>query len=329
MAHEIEEFDNLFYIQGNTPWHGLGTPVPQAATSKEAILAANLGWNVFLRPVSYFESENMLDDEVYTVNDHFVVMREDTKDALGVVGGRYTPIQNTEAFEFMDNLVSDGSMRYHTAGSMRNGRRVWLLGKIGSFEVVPNDRVDKYLFLYNSHDGSGTLKVMFTPVRVVCANTARMALSGAKNNAVSIRHTGSVTSKLEASKRLLGLAEETYSSYEEFTRYISKINLNNNKLEEMLKVIVPQPNEKALRAVTLAENKRNNIIKLFETGIGQDISGVSGTGWALYNAVTEYMNYHSNVRGKTEIEKQNKRFENIMFSNNYMLDKTISVLMAA
>lgn len=47
MAANVE---TMFYVR-ETPWHGLGTRVIEAPTSKEALIAAGLDWKVLQEPV--------------------------------------------------------------------------------------------------------------------------------------------------------------------------------------------------------------------------------------------------------------------------------------
>lgn len=39
------EVETMFYVR-ETPWHGLGTRVEETLSSKEALAAAGLDWNV-------------------------------------------------------------------------------------------------------------------------------------------------------------------------------------------------------------------------------------------------------------------------------------------
>ena len=97
------------------------------------------------------------------------VVRTDTNDVLGVVGNSYVPVQNRQAFGFLDAIAAEGGIRYHTAGALRRGERIWLLGKLpGQIRVKGSDDLtEKYLLLVATrHDGTSALRVFFTPIRV-------------------------------------------------------------------------------------------------------------------------------------------------------------------
>ncbi len=120
------------------------------------------------------------------------VIRTDTNDNLGVVGNSDVPVQNRRAFGFLDAIAAEGGIRYHTAGALRRGERIWLLGKLpGQIRVKGfDDMTEKYLLLSNSHDGSSALRVFFTSIRVCCANTLAMADRSGKGEGIAIRHQG-------------------------------------------------------------------------------------------------------------------------------------------
>lgn len=309
------EVETMMYTN-DVPWHGFGTYVgDEPVDSKHAIAAAGLDWEVETKPM-FFNTE-MEDDRLIvnpsmqqnSVPNHRAMVRSDNNKVLGVVGNRYKPVQNAEAFEFLDGLVDSGQMRYHTAGSLRDGRNVWLLGKIGTMTVVPKDHVDQYLLLYNSHDGSGALRCFFTAVRVVCANTAAIALNQGKGTGICLRHTSKVHDHLIEGKEILQLATKEFDQFKQFTDLMVKTKMTDKMMVQFGEKLFPTPPAKVKTERHI--KKREVLLDLFEYGTGQDIRGVRGTGWAAYSALTEFANYYHPARG---VDAQQRRFEASVFS---------------
>lgn len=101
MAANVE---SMFYVR-ETPWHGLGTKVQEAPTSKDALILAGLDWSVVQEPV--YTGQNEL------VQGYKANVRDSDRKVLGVVTDRYKIVQNGEAFSFTDE-------RMHTVSLMRS-----------------------------------------------------------------------------------------------------------------------------------------------------------------------------------------------------------------
>ena len=175
-----------------------------ALTAAEAIEAAGLNYNVELVPL-FTQAGN-------PVPRRQGVIRSDTNQILGTVGQGYTPIQNAEAFQFLDSVVADDGLRYHTAGALGKGEKIWMLAKLPGHIRVKNtdDITDKFLLLHNSHDGSSCLRVHFTPVRVVCQNTLAIAERNGRGQGIWIMHKGELEAKIQEAQKVLGLANRFY-----------------------------------------------------------------------------------------------------------------------
>lgn len=182
MAANVE---TMFSVR-EKPWHGLGTIVMEAPASAEALRLAGLDWEVVQEPI-YTDSNEKI--EGYRVN-----VRDSDRKVLGVVSDRYKVVQNVDAFSFTDELLGKG-VRYETAGSLQEGKKVWLLARIPREYIIAGERISPYLVFSNTHDGSGSVKVAITPVRVVCNNTLNLALDTAKRS-FSMMHTGNVQDKI-------------------------------------------------------------------------------------------------------------------------------------
>ena len=280
MPHNLNVTDggpSLMYV-GETPWHSLGTRLDRPATAEEAIQAPHLDFTV-----EKFRLKATPND--LPVESHFATVRTDTMEVLGVVGSRYEPIQNKDAFTTFDALVGEGEAIYHTAGVLGKGERIWLLAKLPDYiRVNGNDIVEKYLLLVNSHDGSSTVRVKLTPIRVVCENTLSLALSGAEQE-VHIRHTLNAKEKLKEAHEILGLTNKLYMQLDAIFNRMSETRIRQQELTDYVKAVFPVNPES--KDQSWVKKVHDTIFELAESGEGAEISKC--TLWGAYNAVTEYV----------------------------------------
>lgn len=285
MAHRLNINNgkaSMFYT-GEVPWHQLGVKLDKPATAQEAIKAAQLDYRVEKKPIRAIVHPTRHSP----IEDQYATVRMDTREVLGVVGRRYSPIQNRDAFAFFDSLVGSDEAIYHTAGVLGKGERIWILAKLpGYIKVKGEDIVEKYLLLMNSHDGSSLVRAKLTPIRVVCCNTLTAALNGVEEE-VRIRHTPNSVAKLEQAHKLLGLTNGLYEQLEVIFNRMALTQITEKQLLEYVQALVPS-NPKAQKD-TRTENIRNTILELHESGQGAELS--RGTVWGAYNAVTEYTDH--------------------------------------
>lgn len=296
MAHELEIANGqarMFYVN-ETPWHGLGIPLLNPPTVHEGIVAAGLNWSVGMKPL--FTSDG-------TPVPAQATFRQDDGKILGVVGPQYKPLQNIEAFNFFDPFLQNGLATLETAGSLRQGTRIWVLAQIKAdpMKVVGEDEVRKFILLSNSHDGTTAVRVGFTPIRVVCANTLAMAIDSRDSALIRVRHAGDVAANVQKLGEIMNLANATFEANAEQYRFLTTKQINAADLKKYVELVFDIDLKTDRESRILAK-----VIPLFEKGRGNDLEGVKGTYWAAYNAAIEYMQYE---KGKD----QDRRLDNNWF----------------
>lgn len=284
MSHNVE---SCFSVR-EKPWHGLGTIIQEACNSEEALHFAGLDWEVKQQPVLYNGKETG-----YQFN-----IRSSDDTVLGVVGGRYKPVQNREAFAFTDELIG-GDVRYETAGSLANGKRVWMLAKMPDTKIF-DDVVEPYLCLTNGHDGFSSMKVCMTPVRVVCQNTLNMALSTAKRT-WNVRHSGNIESKLAEAQHTLGLANQYMKSFAAEAEELYKIKVSPSDFVTLATTLFPITAEMSARKEESQIILQNQLKAAWDM---DDLGNIRGTGWGFMNAVSD-MTTHRPPARKTDNYQEN------------------------
>jgi len=324
------EVETMFYYN-EVPWHGQGTKVDHVLTAAEAITAAGLDWDVATVPIYV---NNVAGIKGYKkIDGKKAIARMSDGKVLGVLGDGYTPVQNRDAFNFFDDVVATKEAKYHTAGSLQGGARVWLLAKLnGSGPIsIKGDAVDKYLLLMNGHDGKLALKMFFTPVRVVCMNTLMAAESGAARGTMFYsRHTEGIGGRIEHAREILGITLKFYERFTEQATQLASLQLPAAQFPKLLTAAfaVPVkllPGAGQTAGAKLASDVINfddlskrreeqfaTVQRLFEgEGKGLDVKGIKGTKWAAYNAVVEYVDYMKKYGGANP---DDLRLKNTWFS---------------
>jgi len=288
MSHNIE---SMFYTR-TAPWHGLGNRVEHALTSQDALTAAGLDWNVIQIPI---QTVDQIIIPGYKAN-----IRDMDQRVLGVVTDRYKVVQNHEAFAFTDELLGEG-VRYETAGSILNGKKVWLLTKLPDNYIIAGDRINPYLVFSNSHDGRGSIKIAMTPIQVVCQNTLNLALNNAKRMWTPI-HTGNVKSKLDEAKKTLLLAEYYMDKLGAAVDRLNKLKIPDYKALEYIELLLPLPD--------YASKLQLKNIQHLCTGMhhhyfdSPDLFHVAKNGYRFINAIYDFSTHAKPLR-KTPSYKEN------------------------
>jgi phage/plasmid-like protein (TIGR03299 family) len=332
MSHNVE---SMFYTR-EKPWHGLGLSVESAPTSADALRMAGLDWDVTTAPVVVGGQElpnyratvrpsarmlNLEDGTEIVDDDGNLCYHEPA--VLGIVSDRYQIIQNAEAFAFTDSLVGGGDVTYETAGSLRDGRLVWMLAKLPQTKIL-DDEVEPYICFTNSHDGSSAIRVCCTPVRVVCNNTLNLALSSAKRSWAT-RHTGDLKNKMEEAKYTLGLATRYVEELKDTAGKLANMTISDNDYKDFVRELFPEPTETE-NAKSNGRRQKNAVYlwNLFNFAyIQSDIAKFRGTGWGLINAASD-MVYHGEPLRQTENYVANRWEKSI--NGNAILDKAMSIL---
>lgn len=310
MAANVE---TMFYTR-TKPWHGLGTMVEEAPTSREALEAAGLNWQVI--------QKNLVTDSGIVVPGFKANLRENDQQVLGVVSDRYKVVQNEEAFAFTDALLGEG-VTYETAGSLQNGRRTWILAKLPARYIISGDEVTPYLVFMNSHDGSGSIKAAMTPIRVVCQNTLNLALSTAKRS-WSTNHTGDIKGKMEDAHYTLLYADQYMA---ELGKAIDKLNQQKLSDRQVLEYIdslfpiIPNPSDQQIR--NMQKMKEDMKVRYFDA---PDLQHVGKNAYRFINAVSDFATHAKPLRERTGY-KENLFARTV--DGNAMIDRAYEMVKAA
>lgn len=286
MSHNI---DSIMYT-GEKPWHKLGAELQNPATSEEAIIAAGLNWKVEVCNLGYSNESKW-----HKIPEQFATVRTDKMVPLGIVGRLYTPIQNIEAFNFFDAIVGEKKAIYHVAGALGKGETVWMLAKLPDDIRITgtDDIINKYLLLVNSHDATRSLRMFFTPIRVVCQNTLSAALSVRKSGeGVALRHFPDIQLKVEQARKTLSIAVNYYKELSEAFNALARYEIKEGWLDQYLAFVMPVTDNG--EASTRMLNIRAGMRDCFDS-VSNSLPGIKGTAWAAYNSVTEYVDHHREI----------------------------------
>lgn len=170
-------------------------------TIAQAIQQGGLDWLVELRdPISNDDDHIEADDwrQVVKVEDVIKdgqVVREFR--TLGMVKGRYTVLQNREAFRFFDRATLEGAAVIKAVGHLDHGRVVWAVAaRPESMELIPGDVIEQNLVLVTAHDGSHAVKVMFAPYRPLTGSMLGVKSARRMRTEVRVRHTKSIDERM-------------------------------------------------------------------------------------------------------------------------------------
>lgn len=298
-----ESGDVALYLKDRPAWHSLGTVIKGGSSNARTVLtAAGMNWETLQYPstvslpIPGTESENGSTMVERVIPDSFVNYRSDTFQPLGTVGKIYAPVHNAVAFEFLDWLFGDHLMIAESAGSFREGRRVFISAELPEHLILDPegiaDHVRMFLVLINSHDGSTPFMALVTPWRPVCKNTERLAVA----NAVykwTVRHTKNAMDKIEEAKRSLNLTTAYYEEFRKEEESLLHTELSPMDVDAFLADMWGTLDPDADKATATKFNTRTDAVRAL---LKVEADRVGMNAYAAERAVTGYVDHFAELR---------------------------------
>lgn len=268
---------------GEAPWHGLGQRLTDNSPIEVWQQQAGMDWLVKRSRVRFGDSQ--------IFDDHHVLFRSDTKEPLGIVGKQYKIVQPPEVLEFFRDLVADNGFTLHTAGTMFGGKKFWALASINDSAIITGmDKVEGYLLLTTSCDGSMATTAKFTTVRVVCNNTLSMALSAKAPSTITLSHKLVFDHKAMQAK--LGIVTGSFEKFIAASRKLASVGCNMSDAKAMTADLLQG---KTTRDEVEDSKGYKGIIELFQHGKGNN----GATLWDWVNGVTEYVDHGQRAKSES------------------------------
>lgn len=297
-------------------FHALGTKVPEGMGVLEALEHAHmLGWNVRKEPLVARIPSPGSDGRMVAVPGKHVVLRDSpftgSPEPLGVVGDKWTAFQNEQTVGLLTDIVDQSEAELTTVGVLGGGRKTFVSMRLPSHLEFRSpvtgevDRTELYLSVFNSHDGTGALSCVLSPLRLMCCNQQRMAERHAKSR-FTLRHSGNPTVKLAEVRNLLGLTwkyQDTFAA--ECQRLIDREMAEAEVLSALAEVFDVAKAETELQKSRRTETA-SQVYALYQNS--ETVAPFRGTAFGAYNAVTEYADHFMRVGRKgNEVEQRATR----------------------
>lgn len=232
------------------------------------------------------------DAEGRPIPGHFHLVRSDDNAFIpsGGIGDKFTPVQHKDVLEYIVNDVMPEipEMKLELCGTLHGGGTGLIAATFGdAFKVEGDTSANTIrLFFANPSNGSGSLKMGFTAVRVKCENTLMAALNDVNTEGWKIKHTPSAIGKTKTV--VLGIQKQAVAALEmkKMCQQLGTVGIDSATFRQCLDAVYPLYGieEDSLRYKHLIA-VRDSVLEQFEAGeTAQSMTNKSA--WTAFNAFT-------------------------------------------
>jgi len=154
-----------------------------------------------------------------------------------------------------------------------------------------NDRIARYLVVSTGHDGVWPVRYANTDIRAVCNNTVRLGLRNAERVFVA-RHTKNIDSAFDDAQEVLHISTEWAKSFKVMAEQMLRVSVpaSSPALDKVLNTVFPAKKGETERQKKNRDDQNLLIRAIYSSD--KNAGGFGYNGWAIYNAIGEYLDHH-------------------------------------
>ena len=230
---------------------------------------------------------------------------QDTKpdNLFNIFKGGFAPHQFDEwLVGGLMNLVDDSEVGFGSAGLLKNNAVAFVTIEMPeSVEVVEGFPVRSHILATTSHNGQYATTFKAVDTFVVCDNTHACAL-GEMGSEYKLRHTKYSAMKIQNARDALGIIHRSIeASSAEITNLVNW-DVSATEFAKVMDILCPVPklDDSTQTAVTRAENKRAQIVGLYNHD--ERVAPWNGTALGVLQAFNTW-EHHLNGKSSTRAER--------------------------
>ena len=282
-------------------WNEIGTTMNETNVS-DVLSKAGLDYTVVTSPVFA-----MMGDQKIQYPDKVMTIRESDNHPYGIVSERYVPMQNKDAFDFINYI--DDNITFVKAGETSTGL-VYMIGELHEMDVL-GDKFKTYAIFQNSHNGRYQLAMSICPLRILCQNQFNLSFKES-NSTFLIRHTKNMESKLALATETLNSISHYMKVFNEKAQLFATQKISEHNVTKFLNFMFPTNETMSKSTIEKVESEKAKFIKAYNA---EDNMNFKGSAWGLLNGLTDYIT-HQEYKRKVENANEKRFMETILVANN-------------
>ena len=253
-----------------------------AMTASEVLEKSGLNWQT--------EKQSVYTKELKSIPSTFVVVRKDTQYPLGVVGGVYQAYDNKELVQTLETLVTEKLVTFKRGWCWQGGAKVGIVADIPKhLYVLGKDELAVQITARNSFDGSSPVGYSVDVLRLICSNGLKRFVT---NSFIKARHCANTEYRLLNAREILKLAVSNLDDVLDQAEAMARKKANTELVDRFLEGLNLHKIE---NETTQRENKRYNLLRTFDRGIGLSDPLYRHSVWSLYNAAVETVDHRTGL----------------------------------
>lgn len=327
----MEQYSSLFPTQSwsawddrSLLWSGVGKDLSHDMTTNEVFTMAGLDYGIVKVPTYInridFDGNILTKFDLVANGSDFIqipmyaIIRDDKIEFLGSGTEQMNPLANEKTKELC-NLLFKLGFRYENAGVFDKGKVTYVSMKWKG-DVLSGEKMDYYVVIINSFDGTKPFGIYITPIRISCKNTMNLAVKKAVRF-WKIKHTKTAEIKLQDVQESLMAFEHYIHGLDTEIDRMKMLTMNDDKVMKFFETLFPIENGMTQRLIDSRMHKRKELAYRYLNA--PDLDGMEKSAFRLMCAVTDYAD-HALPQKNTENWKANRFLKNMSGTRDIVVE---------
>jgi len=273
--------------------------------TKEILVSNDLDFTILKLPMFA-----KLNETVTVPSSYYGLYNSKSGNIINTVKDSYTVTQNDEIVKtVLLGMQGFGELSVKKAGSINDGRKVFIQLEIDGFSKVGGDTIKKYITIIDSNDGSTGLSVGIGNLTMSCQN---QFFKFYKSGQVKFRHTVTIAEKVRTLPTLIKNALSESMKLIELYNKFQSTPITRNLANDLVRELVGIDKTASTKELSEASGKKIKAMETLYANIENQINDKQLNLWGLFSGVTRWTTHE-----KSSPRRENGRLESIMVGTNY------------